>query len=436
VRAASIIVFLALGVFFTTPEQSNGQGETAVPFLLIPASPEGNGMGGIVGSTISENPMATVANPGQLGMISLDHYFIGGFYPSSTTWFPGSQVSDLRYTTTAFNAGLNLSSLTSLPFELSIGFGYSHVGFDLGTFVATNGTGGQLSSFNAEDNSNNWSVGIGIDYFIKMGIGYTNKNVASNLAPFNVQGQGRQGVASVTTYDIGLIAQVPVAKILDQLSGNPITFFGSAEPVFDISFGYARRNLGNAFVTYIDAANSDPLPRNAMVGLSYKVGFTLPRTTAWEIFSFTLARESEDILVQRFPPPRDSSGTVIGNPPRPEYIDGNGAIQFINNVVLGEGNGRVTLRKGWQVNFGELFLLRGGSVNGRGVSYITSGYGLRLGGVLKAFKEFIPSFSNSPVTNFILSHIDIRYDHASSEYDDRNNPNDGVTYNGLSLLVK
>jgi hypothetical protein len=259
----------------------------------------------------------------------------------------------------------------------------------------------------------------------------------SNLAPFDVQQQGREGVASATTYDIGMIAQLPVLRVIDRITGSLISLSGLAEPVLDISFGYARSNLGDDFVPYIDPGQADPLPRSARLGLSYKAGVTRRGPAAnWELFSFTLAREAEDLLVERFPAPTDSFGNTIGDPPPPQYVDGNGAIQFVKNVVLGEGNGRVTLRKGWQLNVGELFFLRGGSVTGRGIEYTTSGFGVHLGGVLKLFDNLIPAFSSTPFMGFVVSHIDIRYDHASSDYDDPYNPNNGVTFNALSVLVK
>ncbi|MBI4547864.1 MAG: hypothetical protein HY707_07790 [Ignavibacteriae bacterium] len=424
-------------IVLIAPDRCLAQGETGLPFLLIPSSPEGSGMGNIIGSMISDNPMATLANPGQLGVLGLDHYFTGGFYPSATAWLPGFQNSDFTYNASAFNAGFNLKRLISLPFGLSAGFAYSHVSFVLGTFIITRDDPTPLGFFQAEEHTDNFSFGIGIDYHVRVGFGYTTKSVESKLAPFDVQGQGRQGVAKVSTHDIGIVAQAPILKIIGEAVGAPVTVFGSAEPLIDLSFGYSRRNLGDERVVYIDAAQADPLPRNATLGLNYTVGLNLRTPSAtWEVFSATLAREADDILVQRLPSPRDSLGFIIGNPPPPQYVDGTGAIEFMNNVVLGKGNIHATVHKGWQINLGELIAIRGGSVRGRGVSYTTSGYGLRLSGLMKLLDAVSASFSSSPVAVFVLSHFDVHFDHASSDYDDPYSLNDGVTYNGLSLVVR
>jgi hypothetical protein len=435
-RTALVLLFVCLAIFALS-QICRAQGESALPFLVTPSSPEGNGMGGIVGATPTDHPMGILENPGQLGMTALDHYFLVGFYPSSTEWLPGFGNPDITYSASAFSAGLNLKKVIPVPIDLSVGVAYSHVSLNYGLFALTGPDPSVLSYFRPEDHSDNWSFGIGAEYYIKLGLGYTHKSVESNLAPFNVQGQGRQAVADVSTYDWGAIAQIPVTRIIEQLSGTPVIFWERVHPSLDITVGYARRNLGDDFVTYIDPAQADPFPRTAMLGMSYRGGFTLPfRSTSWEVLSFTLAREAEDLLVQRFPAPVDSNGIPTGEPPLPQYVGGSGAIQFFNNVIWGEGNGHITLRKGWQIGFGEFLQIRGGSVGGRGVSYTTTGYGLRLAPLLKLIALLSPATADSPVGGFILAHLDVGFDHASYTYDDLSNPNNGVTFNGLSVLIK
>ena len=395
-------------------------------------------MGDISGSTISDNPMTTIANPGQLGVMGLDYFFSGALYPSSTTLFPASDIHEFSYSASAFNVGLKLNRFAQLPFGLGIGLGYSHINHDLGQFVKTGADGPDpIGTFSSEEHANNFSIGVGINYYVTIGIGYTTKSVESNLAPFNVQNLGKQGVAKTTTYDIGFVSRIPVMDVLGRISGSPIMLFDRAEPLLDIFFGSAHSNLGDKFVEYIDPEHADPLPRNAMIGISYKAGLWVQGSTArWEALSFTLAREADDILVHRFPPPPVDTLGVFHQPPSPVYVDGDGSIQFFNNVILGQGNNHLTLHKGWQINFGELFFLRGGSVRGRGSSYTTSGYGIQLSGIWKALDALSPRPSFSPALSFITSHFDARFDHASSDYDDPTNPNNGISYNGISLVIR
>src|ERR1043166_2509130 len=110
------------------------QGLTAVPFLLIPSSPDGNGMGGINGSVLTDNAMAMIANPGQLGVQSLDSYFRTAIYAPSSDWLRPFRQSGLSYDTKALTLGVNLKKVSSFPLPLSVGIGYSRIFLNLGTF--------------------------------------------------------------------------------------------------------------------------------------------------------------------------------------------------------------------------------------------------------------------------------------------------------------
>ncbi len=425
-------------ILFILPDQSLSQGDAAAPFLLIVSSPEANGMGGIAASRMTGNPLAVLANPGQLGTASLDYILSGGFYPSSTDLLPGFRAAGWRYTASAFSAGLNLQRVVPLPVGVGVGFGYSHIGNDLGQFTLSGLVGpGDIGYFYQEEYTDNWSVGVSVDYFAKVGFGYTNKHVVSSLSPEG-PGPGRgPGVAKFGTYDLGMLAALPLMKLARQVSGDPLTLPGAIQPQVEIGFGYARRNLGDHFVTYVNPAQADPLPRNAILGLNYRFAFSVdPESSLWDLASFTLAREAEDLLVQRFPAPTDSSGNAIGDPPPPIYVAGSGKLQFFDNVVLGKANGHSTLRKGWEVGLLEVVFIRGGSVEGPEQRYSTTGYGISLRGLLKFLAVAAPAVVSTPTIGFIAVHINVRYDHASSDSDDLSNASNGTTYNSLSLSIR
>ena len=94
------------------------------------------------------------------------------------------------------------------------------------------------------------------------------------------------------------------------------------------------------------------------------------------------------------------------------------------------------MRKGWQVNAGEVFYIRKGSFIGPGWSYSTDGFGFRLRGVLNLIESLDPSVAASPVFSFVNSHLDIRFDHSSEGSQDPFSPRNGTTYNGLNLVLK
>jgi hypothetical protein len=83
---------LILSLFYlisVAPPLAHAQ-STSFLFLQIPSSPAGNGMGGIAGSIISDDPIGTLSNPAQLGLTSFDHYFTGeAFLSSNIDWSYG-----------------------------------------------------------------------------------------------------------------------------------------------------------------------------------------------------------------------------------------------------------------------------------------------------------------------------------------------------------
>ena len=121
-------------------------------------------MGGIAASVASDNAMAMIANPGQLGIQSLDSYFRTSFYTQRTDWLPAFQISDLKYNATAFNLGINFNKISSFPIPLSVGLGYSRIFFDLGKITITQDDPTPLGTFEASEQAENFSVALGLDY--------------------------------------------------------------------------------------------------------------------------------------------------------------------------------------------------------------------------------------------------------------------------------
>jgi hypothetical protein len=65
-KSIHLCCITVLSVFLL--HQSYSQGESGVPFLLIHPSPEANGRGNTAVAFLSDNPIATLANPAQLGI--------------------------------------------------------------------------------------------------------------------------------------------------------------------------------------------------------------------------------------------------------------------------------------------------------------------------------------------------------------------------------
>lgn len=420
----SLFAFLIAVEILLFPTQSRSQGETAVPFLLITTSPEGNGMAGTTASQPTTDAFATIANPGQLGLISLRNLFNASTYVPRTDWLPQYNLPDLSYGVTALNAGYNVRELLSLPFDLSAGIGYSRVSLNLGTFAVTNSSGPTvISTFDSEEHCDSYSFGIGLDYFVRLGLGFNLKNIESHLSPIGTESEMGNGSASVSATDFGLLLEVPIVGLFTDLSGASLNVSPQITPFLDLSFGYTKANVGNE-MSYIGAAPADPLPRTATAGLGIEAGLMgKSGNSDWKLVSFRLARQADDILVVRY-----EDGTF-------EYQSGLGDIGFSDNVVLGHTNDKVTMRRGWQVEVAEVLCLRGGSVESPKRSYTTSGYSISLGGLMKLVNLIVagPGAQESWI-GFVADHCDLQFHTAT--YDQTHSPIAGTRSQSLNLVVK
>jgi hypothetical protein len=134
-----------------------------------------------------------------------------------------------------------------------------------------------------------------------------------------------------------------------------------------------------------------------------------------------VAHEAEDILVLRA-----NDGTF-------SYQSGLGDIMFTDNVILGKMNPKATVRKGWQVQVGEVLFVRGGRTAGPGLAYYTDGLGVQLNGFFKLLELAAPELSEEWI-GFVGEHFDIQY--SRSKYGETNSPIGGTSFDQLNLLIK
>jgi hypothetical protein len=419
-----VLVGVIVALTLTSLSSARAQGATAMPFLLISSSVEGNGMGGITASVSTDNAMSVIANPGQLGLLSMKSLITAGAYTEKTLWLPQFNQSGLTYNASAVNVGVKLNRLVPLPVPVSLGLGYSRIFFDLGTFIRT-GSGGPepIGYFESTEKSENFSIGLGLQYLVKLGLGVNLKSVESSLSPLGTEQEAGAGTANPFALDYGMMLVVPVTDVISEALAEPLEPLPKLTPQLDITLGYARSNLGDE-VSYIDPSQRDPLPRNATLGLSVDMGVvTKALSSDWKIVSFTWARQVEDLLVKRY-----AGGGF-------EYQGWFGDVKPFDNLILGKWGGNVELRKGWQFEVGEIVSVRGGSFTGTGLlSYETSGYSVRLSGFLKLIEAINRAAVSDTWLGFVRDHFDLQYH--SSSYGESTSPISGTSFKGLNLVVR
>ena len=379
--------FLTILFFFNVFSlKSFAQGEAALPFLLLNPSPSLSAMGQTGTALPTDDPFGFLWNPAQLGYTSQTNNLSFIFYPSKIDWLGFDQ---LEIKSISLNAGYNFKELIGFP--LSFGFGYSNTKLNFGEFIRT-GEGGPepIGIFEPKDYYNAYSFGLGVDYFVQLNIGYTIKDVTSELFVVNEEDIG---TVKTTVNDFGILLNVPVVKLIDDKLQAQLDENLFAAPSFNFSLGYSKSNIGDE-IYYIDPAQADPLPRMDRLGYGINTGFDLV-TDDFRINAFNLSFtvEADDILIKR-----DSTGS--------EYQSTLSNLNFWKNIVLIEGDDKIVSHAGTRLDFVETVSVYFGHFSGRGFDQRkTNGYEFRAKGLLR----ILALWAKDPVTDFIRDHFDIRY---------------------------
>lgn len=278
-RGLPFALFVILVGLCLMPLPTHAQGESAVPFLLIAPNARADGMGE-AGGALADDASAVFWNPAGLAFqngqeISLTH----------SNWLPAFQQPDLFYD--------YLSYRNNIP-SWGGTFAASVTYLSLGEFNETGPNDPTiLSTFKAFEAA--ITAGYAAKVVPDLGVGVNMRYIHSSLAPFNVQGQDRKGVASTVSFDVSTLWRPQSLEI---------PFIGNIGDRF--SAGVNLSNLGPK-MTYIDADQADPLPTNLRLGLSARV-------IKSEFNNIDLVLDFTRLLVRRYPAVLDSLGDVVATP--------------------------------------------------------------------------------------------------------------------------
>ena len=367
---------------------SFAQGEAAVPFLELQQSPLLQGAGQIGVSIPMSDPLGFYFNPAQLGYFSRENSFSVLALPQKVNWlenfFPG-----LTFQTFGITAGYNFHNNKN-NFPLSIGVGYIHNRVTYGEFAGTYG------SFESYDDFDCFSLGASYEYYLLFNLGFSVKPFSSHLALLE---DGTTAQASGTAFDFGALILAPISKLFfDNIKYNldPDSY---VKPKFDFSLGYSVLNIGKK-ISYVDAAQADPIPRTARFGYTFNFGLDLfTNKNRLNTLDYSFTAEAEDILIKRS---MDYNSYLYIS----EYQNIWGDINFGKNLIELKGDQNVTVHRGHIFRLFETVILTSGRFNGGGYdNRKTNGFGISSEGI---FKLLGASINNSTI-NFIADHLSLEY---------------------------
>ena len=156
----------------------------------------------------------------------------------------------------------------------------------------------------------------------------------------------------------------------------------------------------------------------------------------WKLFSFTWAREAEDVLVslrtiKTVVAPGDTAYTN-----QFAYKGGLGSIRPVDNLVLGRTNGEIALQKGWQIQFAEcLYFREGSNTDAGGVTYETHGESIKLNGLLKLFASLGIWNPHRGWGAYLLNHVDLQYS-TCTYTSTQNSAVNGTKFSSINIVLK
>lgn len=402
---------------------ARSQSEAAVLFLLIQPSLRANGMAGTSVASAGHDPLSVAFNPAHVGLAAMNRFFQIEYYPSKTNWLPGFNIDGLNFDAKSFLIGYKFKINNLIP--ASIGAGYTRVFLNLGTQNITSETSPGIitGTLQSSEHADIFSIGMGVDFGLKIGLGFSFKRIESNLASTGI---GLEGVvrASVNAYDFGLIAHLPLLETFSKLTHRNTKISERLRPFLLPGFGYSRSNIGGKII-YINAAQADPLPRVARMAVSVNTGIIYSNgDLSFRLVDFEWSSEAQDLLVKRSP-----TGNIT-------YQGVFSDIGLFDNVITGNSKPGIETSRGWELNILELISLRHGRHKdpGGAVFYDTEGFGLKSSGLFKIAFILVPQLKSNAILSFLGHHFNIQYNTGELTASP-GHPLDGTKFRGVRVSI-
>ena len=215
---------------------------SAVPFLLIAPNSRASGLGES-GVAMADDAWAQFWNPAGYAFQTGSEVSI-----SHANWLPAFNLPDLWIAHMIYK-----QDVEDLGGTVSAGITY----LNLGEFVRTLSTGPDpVGTFKAYEFA--ITVGYATKIAEEVGLGVNARFIHSRLAPFGTAEEQGRGIASGASFDVGVLYKPQTLPFTDiDLHSR-------------LSLGANLSNIGPN-LTYIDKAQSDPLPMNFRFGFAYQI---------------------------------------------------------------------------------------------------------------------------------------------------------------------
>ncbi|MBK7446869.1 MAG: type IX secretion system outer membrane channel protein PorV [Ignavibacteria bacterium] len=267
---------VSLFTFNSNESYSQSTNSTGVPFLLIGPNSRFGGMGE-TGTAISDDATAMHWNPSGLAFqkIGTEVNF------THSPWLAGLNLGDLFYDYIAGKKYIKSINGT---------VGASLTYLNIGEVIYTD----EFGNLDPGRNYKAYEMAFAVSYATKLSKdwagGITGRFIYSRLSPTNLQVGNEKGTGT------GISASFDLSGMWRPIKGPK--FLANK-----FSIGTNLSNLGPK-ISYVDAAQADPLPTQLRVGFAYDI-------IKSEFNNLTLTADFSKLLVNRTPSVLDDSGNVL-----------------------------------------------------------------------------------------------------------------------------
>ena len=388
-------------VFFSTNIIFSQSG--ALPFSTLQQSAFLFGAGQIGTSIPNDDVLGYYLNPAILGHSARNNHASFSIMPDKTIWADWGSKK-ITFHNFGLNLGYNFKS-TEINLPISVGIGFNHNKIDYGKFNYTSEFSPEvLGSIDTYDIFNSFSLGVGIDYYLKLNFGFSLKTYESVLGAPLTFIENNNYTADGTMIDCGILVTIPISELLktDKLDIQ-IDENTSLTPISNLSFGLSKNNIGDELI-YFDEAQKDPLSRTARMGYTFDFGLKLNLSEkSFNFIHYSFSAEAQDLLIN------EPEGDIT---PTDKYQSGLGDINFADNIISLKSNNKVLVHKGHIFKFFDTFIISTGSFSGRYYDMIqkTSGVGFSSKGLFKLLNPYLETDALKYITeHFVIEYFDTDY---------------------------
>ncbi len=364
-----------------------------IDFLRLVNSPRAIGMGECSVNNIDQ--LSAIYNPGALGLFHMQRRF-GIVIPNSTQILKEADY-DLHLRSSSYSArlyGINLNKNKVNKFGTAISLSYSHIKLSYTSSTVPYSIYGPLKYYY---NSHQFTVALGVKYYLNFGIGLTLKKQYFEEKPYS----DFMKPGDENQFDYGFILEAPVGKLINHFFKFDISQIGKVGIEINASYAFFKPEKYNSSMNYFgDTTDYAYLFSTSNNNTNFdRSGYSIKGDIEYannHLLSIAITGEIENFLANR---------RIYGPPPHDYNSLGTDYYFWVGNDKI--------KKRGYELGLGNFVFFRWGKykIYTGNISVSTVGLGINLSAMFKWLKPKDKNIKGK-LLRYLYNNLDIRFDMA------------------------